>query len=133
MKSLLLLLLFCVLASGCSVANFLTEEDCGYSAYYTKPKGGEDVEIIFSRVLAEVVEDGRHCGFAYMPTNVTKALVNGKDMREVKRGDATLYIAPPGFDPERDDVQIKILETTYSRRLESIRRQDDRVYFSLKR
>jgi hypothetical protein len=91
------------------------------------------VEIIFSRVLAEVVEDGRHCGFAYMPTNVTKALVNGKDMREVKRGDATLYIAPPGFDPERDDVQIKILETTYSRRLESIRRQDDRVYFSLKR
>ena len=121
------------LVSGCAIFNSVAEEDCGYSAYYTLPKDGGEPEIIFSRVLAEIVEDGRHCGFAYVPMKVTNAQVNGKDMREITRGDSTRYSAPPGFDPERDDVQIKILETSYSRKLDSIRRQDDRVYFSLKR
>ena len=134
MKLTLLLLIASLHITGCSVFFPLVDEDCGYSASYSVPKDGGEIEVTFSEVQAEVLDGRRECGFRYVPSRVTKAKLHGDEMREVNRGGTEfVYLAPSGFDPAIDPISIEVSERGYVSKLDSVRRIDERVFFSLRR
>jgi hypothetical protein len=112
--------------------------DCGYSAYYdTKDKNGK-IEIMFSLVTAEG-NDPRNCGFEYIPTRVARAEIDGNSMPERVESDKFdyrkyyLYLAPPGFDMQRDVITIHFGDTRYVSDPATFKKIDSKYYVKLKR
>ena len=138
MKTVLfaLLVLSITFCFGCS---FLpgSSTDCGYSGYFVKPKDGGDLQLRFSRVLAETLNGQTNCGFAYVPTRVQEASMNGKQLKEIELAGERFthaYAAPPVFDPGTDffTVEIKVGNAKYKLDGSSVKRVDDTVYFTLR-
>ena len=133
-KTILLVTLTClVFASACSTNDLpFIEEDCGYSAYYVTPKNGEEIEIHFSRVTAEVLNGQRNCGFGYIPTRANGAKTRGVELREIaKEKETYVYVAPADFDPRKDIVSIAPGGTPYTSRPEKVRQVGENIYFQL--
>lgn len=104
--------------------------DCGYSAGYDIPKPGEGAQIEFFRITAEQTKDGRHCGMSYQRVKVVSAEIKGQVLTVKEGYDQTFYIAPVGFEPEKDLITISS-GTKYVSDPKSIRRDKDHVNIKL--
>jgi hypothetical protein len=107
-------------------------KDCGFSASYTVPEPGKSAWISISRVLAEVVNGQTNCGFAYLPTAVDKALVDGKELEVKTIGEDVLYVAPVGFDPATHSFSIDVDGHGYIADPNNVRREGDRYVIGLR-
>ena len=127
-----------LLSLACFDIPFMSDEDCGYSAYYAVPKDGGGPEIKFTTVEAEVLNGERNCGFRYLPTRVGKAQLRGKEMRERKGeknhygSDDYFYAAPADFDPKVDIVSIEMKGQMYYSQPKAVNIVGHTVYFKLK-
>lgn len=128
-SSVIFLALVLMSSPACSIFQALTEEDCGYSASYDDD--GE-IQILFSRITAEISFGKRECGFQYIRTRVENPMVGGSLLREVAHKDEYLYSVPTGIDPAKETISIQIGEKRYISDLASVKRIDKRVHIRLK-
>ena len=131
----LLLTALLPLGSACSNVDLpFTEKDCGYSAYYVTPKKGEEIEIHFSRITAEILNGQRNCGFGYVPMRANGATINGNQLREIAKDKGEyVYVASPDFDPKKDLVTIDPGGTRYTSDPETVEQVGQNIYFQLHR
>ncbi|MEO8649506.1 MAG: hypothetical protein ABI539_10100, partial [Acidobacteriota bacterium] len=111
--------------------------DCGYSAYYDARGNNGKIEIIFSQVTAEILGGKLNCGFGYVPTNVTRAEIDGTALPERIEADkfqrnSYHYAAPAGFDPRKSVITIFIKDKRYVSDPTFIKQTDNNVNIPLK-
>ncbi|MGB7207184.1 MAG: hypothetical protein WBD27_00855 [Pyrinomonadaceae bacterium] len=119
-----------VLLTSCSV--FRANEDCGFSASFDLTNGKTEIEIIFSRVLAEELNGTRNCGFAYVQTRVENAMIDGTSLAESVRDEKYVYTAAARFDPRKDPRSIESGGKGYISDFESVQQVDRRAFIKLR-
>lgn len=119
-----------VLLASCSL--FRANEDCGFSASFDVPNGKGEIEIIFSRVLAEELNGIRNCGFAYVQTQVENAMIDGTSLAESVHDEKYVYTAAVRFDPRKDPMSIESGGKGYISDFESVQQVDRRVFIKLR-
>jgi len=133
--SLILAMAICIPNLSCATSLLNTDSfssDCGFSAYYeTKEKNGE-IEIIFSRITAEILNGHQNCGFGYVKTKVDRAEIDGAVLPERVEKDVYLYAAPNGFDPRKNIITILTGNNRYVSDLTSVKQTDHTYIIFLK-
>lgn len=136
MQTLILITATGILALSCSRSSSNADPaDCGYSAYYDARGNNGKIEIVFSRVTAEITNGQRNCGFGYIKTNVTRAEIDGTALPERMEtdkfeGNTYFYAAPAGFDPRKN--VITIFNKSYVSDPSSVKQTDNHVNIPLK-
>ena len=129
----ILILVFGMLNASCSTSILNAEPaDCGFSAYYDTKENNGKIEIIFSRVTAEVVGGHRNCGFGYIRSKVDRAEIDGIALPERLENDVYFYAAPNGFDPRKNTITIQTGKDRYISDLASVKEVKTSFYISLK-
>jgi hypothetical protein len=122
-----------VLISSCSYLALQSDsKDCGFTASFTFPDRGGGAMILFSRVLAEESNGQTNCGLASVPTKVDKAFVDGKDLSLVTIGEDVVYVAPTGFDPATQAINIEVHGRSYITDQNNFRRDGNRYVIGLR-
>jgi hypothetical protein len=101
------------LLTGCQSLFTDADDDCGYSVAILKSSNESSYEIVFSQVIAEVLNGKRNCGFGYIPLRVGKPMMDGKPLEEVERNRQPAYRFVGNFDPGSTSITFMINETNY--------------------
>jgi len=128
-----LILAFGVLTVSCSTSLVNADSgDCGYSAFYDTKEHNGKIEIVFSMIMAEVLNGHKNCGFGFLRTKVDRAEIDGVALPERQEKDVHFYAAPTGFDPRKHVISIHVGKDRYVSDPTSVKQTDTNFNIFLK-